>query len=268
MKKSLKITLIAAGAVLTCGALFLAIGGIPFRWKTQEQQFELTDIVAEPFPYSDRGVPEDYVSVRYHEWTLSAPVQLHPLTELRDSGEPQDSDERVYYDTRSEEAKICAVFQKPDDLGDPGLTSDALSNPTLWRRFCVNATEGYSKKLGHSVGDFYSLYNLFYHMTGDAPCTSFRDGIAYSMLTSMKEEMLYGYDTVWELHTETADGFITYQERTEATDTIRHFAAFVDLFLKDARNTECSLILSTEDKETLFYMINSVQFDPEKAKQE
>ena len=264
----MKITLIITGAVLGCGALFLAIGGIPFRWKTQEQQFELTDIVAEPFPYSSRGVPEDYVSVRYHGWTVSAPVQLHPFTELRESGESMDSDKRFYCDTRREEAKICVLFQEPDDLGAPGLAGDSLSDHTLWDRFCLNAVEGYSKKLGHSVGDYYSLYNLFYHMTEDAPCTSFRDGIAYSMLTYMKEKLLHGYDTVWELHTETADGFITYLERTDAADTNRHFVAFVDLFLKDARNTECTLTLSTEDKETLFYMINSVQIDPEKVEQE
>ena len=264
MKKGLKITLIVTGAVLGCGALFLAFGGIPYV-RMAERDFPDNDAyLYEPYPYGDRTVPEDYIPLTCNEWTFSAPVQLISKAE-NDNDTENEWKQRAFVGDYGTDKHVTVIITLPDDMGEFDITGELDENSSaLKTKLSDFVLNGYSKKLGYPITDYYTFEDFLYRLSSKDAGISFRNGMAYYGFSKLKN-MLVSFP-LWEYHTDNADGNMKQVVQTTKDDgTNPHYTTYINLIPKNNRNTVCTAILQATDEDVLYNMINSVQIDPEKA---
>ena len=257
MKKGLKITLISIGAVVVGGgALVLAFGGIPIV-RAADREFTLyTEHRFEPYPYADRGVPEDYETLTFEEWTISTPVKF----ECRYTGEgDSEGRKRIFYADTGEKFEPFVFFIQPSEMDEADLTGASEGDSQIMVRLREYFLNGYARRHGYEITDMFSFLDFLYHMDRAHPGISLRSGIGYYGFASFQNEMLESSDLTWEIHTEDFDGFI-YRMDDEAG-----YKGYLDVCAKNDRSMTYSMLISASDEEMLINMINSVKLDPSKA---
>lgn len=259
MKKGIKIALLTlAGLIVGGGAVILAFGGRPFVRQAGED-FQNTDsVTATPYPYGDRAVPDDYIPVTFGGWTVSAPVQLESVYKEGDN----ELRKRVYTADYGTDGRLGLFFVEPYAFGALDLTGQ-LEDKKVSSGIADFVMKSYAKKLGYQLTDWYTLFDLVYHLTSADAGSSLRNGLGYYLFAYLKEETVS--HPAWEFHTKTADGFIQINYAAEDSPSQTPYGVIAELFPKNDRNTAHDLILKASDEETLINMINSLQFDPTKA---
>lgn len=260
MKKGIKITLITLGSiVIVGGGAVLAFGGIPFV-KQAEKEFTETDtLTAAPYPYGDREVPSDYVTMTRSGWTVSSPAELECAYKKEGDSELR---KRVYSAHYGDDKTVALVFMEPYAFGELDLTGE-VGESKIGAGLANFVMQSYAKKLGYPLDNWYSLYDLSYHLTSEDSGSSLRNGLGYYLFAYLKNEIVSS--KAWEYHTDSADGFIQINYAAEGSSFSTPYSVIVELFPKNDRSTAHDLILKASDEDTLISMINSVQFDPTKA---
>ncbi len=252
MKTGLKITLIAVGIAAIGSTVFLAgFGGMYYKKRAEEQYGEALKFVAEAYPYADLAVPADYVSRTQQGVTLMMPVNLEQL-----STDPESPKYNVYF---SEDKTQMVMYQKPFDFGKLDLAEiDNNASARLLEKFCRSMDR-------EPLSDWYSYYDLIYHMTiDDCNIHSAKQAAVFESFAYAKSESVTGlYDTCWDWTNPAGDkGFIFMSERKERDSTLYpngvYYSVLVELF---DGNISYDTMIRANDLETCCRIANSVQIE-------
>ena len=248
MKKGLKITLITLGTVVGIGAAaFLTLGGLPLKIAA-EKNFPALNVTASEYPYAAETAPADFTVIERDGVSLKAPAGMH----AKDDSDPDRPASRIFVSDTDETLSVFIL--EPYDFGELDLTDETynLDNERL---------SEFSTSIGRlPLTDWYSFYDLMYHMTADDCSThSFRKAYSFYVLGYVKEEILPGYLEYWDWQTDDGAGFV-YLKRTPETDIEpRRYQILAELFSNDDRNTAYDVIISASDLETCCQIANSIK---------
>ena len=263
MKKGTKIALVIIGAVAAGCALTLAFGGIPLVKKADQEFTRYQDVEITPYPYAGRGVPDDYVTLTYNEWTLSTPVEL----ECQYAGEDDAETKKRMFRAEYGDGKFATVFfLLPDEEGEVDLTGASEGNNPIMVRLRDFIMNGYAKQHGYEIKDMYTFSDYLYHMDREHPGISLRSGLAYYGFAECQDNAILF--NKWDYHTDNADGWFDIMNKAEEEDSPASFGGSLELYPKDDRSMRYSVILKASDEEKLSHMLNSVKLDPGKAETE
>ncbi len=251
MKTGLKITLIAVGtAVIASTVLIAGFSGLPSKKRAEEQYGETLSFVAEAYPYADLEAPADYVSCKQQSVSLMMPADLEPL-----STDPESFKSHIFIDA---DKSVMIMIEKPFDFGafelakiDDQASADALA------KFC--------RAMGREpLSDWYSYYDLIYHMTiDDCNIHSAKQAAVFETMAYAKSESVTGlYETCWDWENPSGDkGFIFMRERDPDAENSKNEMKYHLLVQLLDGSTSYDTMIRANDLETCCRIANTVRIE-------
>lgn len=251
MKTGLKIVLIAVGAAAVVSTVLIAgFSGMPSKKRAEEQYGETLGFVAEAYPHANLEVPADYVSCTKQGISLMMPADLEPM-----STDPENIRSNIYVN----EAKTMMVMvEKPFDYG-------AFSLAEIDDRTSADALAKFCRSMGREpLSDWYSYYDLIYHMTiDDCNIHSAKQAAVFETMAYAKSESVTGlYSTCWDWENPAGDkGFIFMRERDPDAENMKNVLKYDLLVQLLDGNISHDTMIRANDLETCCRIANSVQIE-------
>lgn len=251
MKKSLIITLIAAGVVTVAATVMIAgFSGLPAKKRAVTQYGEALDFVPKEYPYANLEVPADYVTCTQQGISLMMPADLMQL-----DSDPDSFRSGVFM---NEDKSVLVMFEKPYEFGEMDLaTIDEQASAEAMDRFC--------RSLGREpIKTWYEFFDMIFHLKpDDCNIHSMKQAAVFEALSYTKSEVLPVCNELWDWENADGDkGFIMRMDQAseDEADSSR-YSIQAELYDPDTGNTSYAVLIKAQDSETCFRIANSIRLD-------
>ena len=251
MKKSLIITLIAAGVVTVAATVMIAgFSGLPAKKRAVTQYGEALDFVPKEYPYANLEVPADYVTCTQQGISLMMPADLMQL-----DSDPDSFRSGVFM---NEDKSVLVMFEKPYEFGEMDLaTIDEQASAEAMDRFC--------RSLGREpIKTWYEFVDMIFHLKpDDCNIHSMKQAAVFEALSYTKSEVLPVCNELWDWENADGDkGFIMRMDQAseDEADSSR-YSIQAELYDPDTGNTSYAVLIKAQDSETCFRIANSIRLD-------
>ena len=237
------LTLVAAALIL-----FLTLGGLPAK-KMAEKNTEYISYVAKDYPYADIAPLENGMTLEDRGLRMQIPAGMHP----RDDSDPDSMKAHLY--VSDTDKALAFIVLEPFDFEEFDLDGEKYD-------FSEKTLNWFSETIGipHSGSwDWYSFYNLLYHMDmDDCSIHSFRQANTFYALALIKDQVISHYHEVWDWHTDCGNGFISIMQTPESSEKNPKYKINASLYFPDSPNVSHDVMIAAKDIETCCAIVNSI----------